>query len=150
MAHKKTRSKTEPNLGAIGKVVKQRDAQADRLSVLSPVEMMLLGGSPDDIFPVIAHPVDLVKDHRSVQIEVIREYLAGQPGLRVQLEKEVTEASRRAKGQRGEFLKALAERRAQVVSLAQIGQLSQQTPQAITDFHEELSRYLTDMEGFDV
>lgn len=143
-----TKSQTEPSLGAITDAVAPRGVKPVRHATLDPVEKMLLGAVPDDLLVVTDHPTDLMRDPRAVRLEVVRKFLADVPELRTQLAKDIKEAWSRADGRRGEFQKVFAERRAQVLSLAELGQFRQQAPQAIADFNTELSRYLMEMEGF--
>lgn len=143
-----TTSQTEPSSGAIADTVAPGGEQPVRHATLDPVEKVLLGAAPDDLVAVTIHPTDLMQDPRAARLEVVRKFLADVPELRAQLGKDINEAWNRADGQRGEFVKAFAERRAQILSLAELGQFRQQAPQAIADFHGELSRYLMEMEGF--
>jgi hypothetical protein len=143
-----TTSQTEPSPGAIADTVAPGGDQPVRHATLDPVEKMLLGVAPDDLLAVTIHPTDLMRDPRAARLEVVRKFLAHVPELRAELAKDINEAWNRADGQRGEFVKAFAERRAQVLSLAEVGQFRQQAPQAIADFNTELSRYLMEMEGF--
>jgi hypothetical protein len=114
---------------------------------LDSVEKMLLGAAPGDPIALTAAPAGATPDPRAARLDLVRKFLADMPELRAELGKSITAASRNGGGKRGDFLKAFAERRAQVVSLAELGQLRQQAPQAMADFQGELSRYLTEMEG---
>ena len=112
---------------------------------LDSVEKMLLGFTPDAA--IADDGVGLARDPRAVRVEALRKYLLEVPELRAELAKDIEVAWRGAYGRRGEFLKAFAERRAQILSLAELGRFRQQAPQTIADFHSELSRYLMETEG---
>lgn len=111
---------------------------------LDAVEKMLLGAAPDDSVALGA----AAPDSRAPRLDDIRGFLADQPALRAKLGAEISKAWQRADGKRGAFLESLAERRAQVLSLAQISRSRRQVPQAAADFDHELARYLTEMHGF--
>ena len=143
-----TKSQTEPSLGAITDTVAPRNEQPVRQATLDPVDKMLLGAAPDDLIAMTTYPADSMGDTRAARLDAVRKYLADVPELRAELAKDIKEAWIRVDGRRGEFQKVFAERRAQVLSLAELGQFRQQAPQAIADFHDELSRYLMEMEGF--
>lgn len=117
-------------------------------ATLDSVEKMLLGAAPGDLMALSAVPAGATADPRAARLDLVRKFLAEMPELRAELGKSIAAASRNGGAKRGDFLKAFAERRAQVVSLAELGQFRQQAPQAVADFHGELSRYLVEMEGF--
>ncbi|MCY7290220.1 MAG: hypothetical protein LH624_18745 [Cryobacterium sp.] len=132
MARDIARSKAEPNLGP----------------TLDSVEKMLLGAAPDDFIALGAASTAAALDPRAARLDDVRKFLVDQPELRAKLGLEINKAWQRADGQRRAFLESLAERRAQVLSLAEIGRSRQQVPQATSDFDRELARYLTEMHGF--
>jgi hypothetical protein len=114
------------------------------------VEKMLLGATPDDEVAVRSGSPGLVRDPRATRLDSVRRFLEDQPALRAQLGKEVEDAWRSADGRRGAFLTGLAERRAQLLSMAELGQLREQASRAAADAESELARYLREMEGFGV
>ena len=128
MARTTARSKPEPN----------------PVAALDAVEKMLLGAAPDDAIAL----AEGVPDPRAARLEDIRKFLVDQPELRAKLAAETSKAWQRAGGQRGAYLESLAERRAQVLSLAEISRSRKKVPQAAADFDRELARYLTEMHGF--
>jgi hypothetical protein len=142
-----TRSNAKQNLKFTSDAVEPHDTQADDREELSPVEKVLLGATPDDPIEVAAGPAASVLDARPARLEVIRSFLAEQPELRAKLRQEVDKAWHNTDRQRGEFLAALAERRAEVLSRAELSHLGRLAPQTVAGFRGELSRYL-EMEGF--
>lgn len=116
---------------------------ATNLVTLDSVEKLLLGATPDDL--VAAANLSLPRAER---LDSVRTLLADQPKLRAKLGLEIDKAWQRADGERGAFLEGLAERRAQVLSLAEMGRSRQQMSQIVVDLDRELERYLMEMEGF--
>jgi hypothetical protein len=114
---------------------------------LDPVEKVMLGAAPADPDPDAGRPSALQQDPVTTRLEVVRTFLARQPELHAALKQEVDTAWRGAGGDRMAFLGAIAERRAQIVSAATIASEAQR-PGAAADFHDELTRYLTLLEGF--
>jgi hypothetical protein len=133
VARDTARSKAEQNPGA---------------ATLDAVEKMLLGAAPDDSIALAAAAPSVASNLRAARLDDIRKFLVDQPELRAKLGTEINKAWQRADGKRGAFLESLAERRAQVLSLAEIGRSRRQAPQAAADFDHELARYLTEMHGF--
>lgn len=130
MAPKTTKSKTEV-------------IAATNVVTLDPVEKMLLGATPDDLVALANLSIP-----RAERLHSVRTLLVDQPELRAQLGLEIDKAWQRAGGEREAFLKGLAERRAQILSLAEIGRSRQQVAPAVADFDREFARYLIEMEGF--
>jgi hypothetical protein len=124
-----------------------RGPQPHNQPALDSVEKMLLGGTPDDGIAISAQAADAMRDPRVARLDAARNYLVDVPELRAELARDIKAAWSRAGGRRSEFLHAVAERRAQLLSLAELRQFRDQTPHAIADFHSELSRYLLETAG---
>lgn len=122
----------------------KKDLSGENIVKLDKVEKVLLGGVPND---VVEMPVGSAKT-RTAQLDLIRSFLAEQPELRSTLSKEIDEAWERTKENRIEFLDTLAERKASILSLAELNYFQKQSPQAVSQFQGELARYLVEMEGF--
>ena len=110
---------------------------------LDSVEKMLLGATPGDLVAVAS-----LSAPGAARLDDVRTFLVEQPELRAKLALEVDKAWQRADGARGQFLERVAERRAQILSLAEIGRSQRQGPETDANFERELARYLTEMEGF--
>ena len=109
---------------------------------LDSVETMLLGGAPVDA-------LDLRQsgDRRVQLLADIRAYLKERPELRTETAQEVGLAWQKARGDRTAFRQNVAERRAQLLTLAQIDRAKPDSARVAQDFDNELTRYLTQMQG---
>ncbi len=148
MSHDITKNMVEQLLKAATDIVRSSDDQPDAHAELDPVEKALLGLAPDDPIRLTPGPVIFGPDTLAIRLQVVRNFLAEQPEIRETLAQEVEEAWGRAGGQRQTFLVLMAERRAQILSRAELSHMQREAPKAVTDFVGELSRYLTEMEGF--
>lgn len=147
MTRKNVKAKTKQNPVTSADAVKTFDNSADERIPLDSVEKMLLGAVPDDPVEPISDTASIIPDARTSRLEIARSFLARQPKFRAELAQEVEEAWRSAGGKRGEFLTIVAERRAQIQTMAQLDQLQRQAPSAVAEFNSELSRYLIGIEG---
>ena len=114
---------------------------------LDSVEKALLGIAPDNADEFAARSASLVPTIHAARLANVRSFLAEQPELREALAQQVEEAWQTVGGNHGEFLARIAERRAQILSQAELAHWRSQTPQAIADFRTQLARYLVEMEG---
>jgi hypothetical protein len=119
---------------------------------LDPVEKLVLGVSPEDQLttaPTSSTPAPWARAGDPVQARLgeVRALLAAEPTLHEQVTAEVQAVWRRSEGSRSAYLSALAGRRAELISRAQLHAVSQRGPAAIAEFLDELSAYLTVVEG---
>jgi len=146
MSHDITKNMVEQLLKAATDIVRSSDDQPDAHAELDPVEKALLGVAPDDPIKLTPGPVIFRPDTLAIRLQVVRDFLAEQPEIRETLAQEVEEAWKRADGQRQTFLALIAERRAQILSRAELSHMQREAPKVMSHFAGELSRYLAEMD----
>lgn len=124
--------------------MKAKDASSDA-AALDAVEKMLFGAAPVDSLELAA-----ATDPRARRLVGVRALLKNQPKLRAKIEQEVDQAWQKARGDRASFLQSIAERRAQLVSLAEISRPNPDGARVAQNFDDELARYLTEMQGLNL
>jgi hypothetical protein len=123
-------------------------ATNDRQKQVGLAERVLLSLTPDEPAPASALPPGAGRiDSRDRRVGLALALLAERPALRAELEREAKEAWERHNGDAAAFISALAERREQVLSQAELEAVAQRMPAAVAESVEELIRYLTEVQG---
>jgi hypothetical protein len=116
---------------------------------IGAAEKLLLGLPPTASVTAVPRALrGLIRgDGAAARLEVVQVFLARHPDLREDLEREAGEIWKRVSGKPEEFTAAVAERRARLLSLAQLSNVNETAPVAVQNTYTELARYLAESYG---
>ena len=123
------------------------DRSVGRSDPLDSVEKALLGIAPQGGVEFAAPSVAVLPNNHAARLANVRSFLAAQPALLEALAEQIEETWQTTGGNHVEFLTRIAERRAQILSQAELAHWGRQAPQAVADFRTQLARYLVEMQG---
>jgi hypothetical protein len=132
------------------------DRTANAELIEDPVEKLLLGAAPDEQLEVVAEGSQIIAEPLGARVVAgpaaarlasARAFLADHPDLHKALDREVERTWTKSEGERHRYFEALAERRAEIASRAQLEELATAVPIAETALAEALSTYLVEIEG---
>ncbi|WP_404331983.1 hypothetical protein [Mesobacillus maritimus] len=115
---------------------------------LDATEKVLLGATPLDSLDLPGEQAPHLSNALSARLKVVRSFLHENPELRETFSKEVEEKWSKSNGKRVDFDTVISERREAIISLAYMREFQEQAPRSTERLHSELSRYLTEFEGF--
>lgn len=116
---------------------------------IGAAEKLLLGLTPNDTVVTVPRALrGLVRgDGTSARLDALQAFLTRNPEVRVELEREAEAMWARAGGKRDVFAAAVTERRAQLLTQAQLSMVSEMAPASVDAGYRELARYLAEMYG---
>ncbi|MGM0900297.1 MAG: hypothetical protein ACQEXB_04135 [Bacillota bacterium] len=115
---------------------------------LDAAEKVLLGATPLDSLDLPGELAPHLSNALAARLKVVRSFLHENPELREMFSKEVEEKWSKSNGKRWDFDTVIAERREAIISLAYMREFQEQAPSSTERLRSELSRYLTEFEGF--
>jgi len=112
-------------------------------------ERLLLGMAPPDAIDTLAGTLDGVRSagRSAARVALVKDFLARNPEMRAELAKEAAETWKRVRGSHAAFSAAIVERRAQLLSRAQLANFNEGAPVAAANAQREVARYLAELEG---
>lgn len=122
--------------------------QSEGLQDVDALEQSLLGRAPND--PFISGEATLLSRHnlRGARLAALRQLFTEQPALRIALQEEFEKAWRNS-GEHGvSFVAATAERRAQIITAAELLAFQRNVSSTTATFRANLARYLTEHAGY--
>ncbi len=128
---------------------KTQPRAGDRKEKFGPAEKLLLGMAPPDSVDTLAGASGGVRaaGKMAARVAMVQDFLTRNPEVRTELEEEAAETWKRVRGKHAAFTAAIAERRAQLLSRAQLANFNEGAPVAAANAQQEVARYLAELEG---